>query len=250
MRRCSQSRTMLSARKWVRYSALSRPVTGVDRPRTALIEQQDAEVLQRAVQPRGAARGASRPRRRDRGRPAGTRATAGRGVRVGDLAREDGDLLAVRLGVVERDREPRARRRTGRGSRRTVQGPRTARSSARRRRSAGSGRTPRRASPRPSRRARRSRRGRRGSAPPSAAAGSAPRRASRGSRRAGRASPSRRRAVGDDMSCAPCVHRTGGFRVQVDDPAPVAAPGESALRIPRVPGATPGQCSDVPESPG
>ena len=52
------------------------------------------------------------------------------------------------------------------------------------------------------------------------------------------------------MSWAPCVHRIGGFGSRSTIPDQLQYFGESALRMPRVPGATPGQCSEVAVSPG
>ena len=75
-------------------------------PGAALVEHEHAELVQRAVQPprrariaRGARRLAARPAlQEDEHRPVAP-------VGVGDLAREDGDPLAVRARVVQRDRE-------------------------------------------------------------------------------------------------------------------------------------------------
>jgi hypothetical protein len=72
----------------------------------ALVEHQDAEVLQRALEPARRARVPRRPGRlgagaaleEDEERPL-------RAAGVGDLAREDGDRLAARPVVVERERE-------------------------------------------------------------------------------------------------------------------------------------------------
>ena len=75
-------------------------------PGAPLVEHEDAELVQGAVQPPRGARVAGRTRRLAAG-PAlqedEHRAVAS--VGVGDLAREDGDPLAVRRRVVERDRE-------------------------------------------------------------------------------------------------------------------------------------------------
>ena len=52
------------------------------------------------------------------------------------------------------------------------------------------------------------------------------------------------------MSADPCVHRIGGLGSNSTIPAQLQYFGDSALRIPRVPGATPGQLSEAVESPG
>ena len=52
------------------------------------------------------------------------------------------------------------------------------------------------------------------------------------------------------MSSLPWVHRIGGFGSRSTIPAQLQCFPESALRIPRVPGAIPGQFSDGVESPG
>ena len=120
-------------------------------------------------------------------------------------------------------------------------------SSARRRRSAGSGPSPRTA--RPGRF--RSARARPPSARPSAVAGGLPRRASRARGRPGRAVPTSH-AEWSEMttSSVPYVHRIGGFGSRSAMPDQSQYFGDSALMIPRVPGATPGQCSDGVTSPG
>src|SRR4051794_16682367 len=72
-------------------------------PGAALVEHEDAELAERAVEPAGAARVARRPRRLRAG-PALEEDEEGpvAAVGVGHLAREDGDLRAVGGGVVER----------------------------------------------------------------------------------------------------------------------------------------------------
>ena len=52
------------------------------------------------------------------------------------------------------------------------------------------------------------------------------------------------------MSAVPCTHSTGGFRSRPTMPDQSQCFGDSALRIPRVPGATVGQFSDGVASPG
>src|ERR1700733_15956805 len=52
------------------------------------------------------------------------------------------------------------------------------------------------------------------------------------------------------MSAVPCVQRTGGLGSTSTMPAQLQYLPDSALRMPRVPGAMPGQCSDVVVSPG
>src|SRR4051794_3684260 len=99
-------------------------------PGAALVEHEDAELAERAVEPAGAARGARRPRRLRAG-PALEEDEEGpvAAVGVGHLAREDGDLRAVGGGVVERylelvldEDEPAgaARRRPGHRRRRPL----------------------------------------------------------------------------------------------------------------------------------
>src|SRR3984957_20020781 len=52
------------------------------------------------------------------------------------------------------------------------------------------------------------------------------------------------------MSAVPCAQRTGGLGSMSTMPAQLQYLPDSALRMPRVPGAMPGQCSDVVVSPG
>ena len=51
-------------------------------------------------------------------------------------------------------------------------------------------------------------------------------------------------------STAPCVHSTGGFGSRSTMSAQWQYRGDSALRMPDVPGAKPGQFSDAVASPG
>jgi hypothetical protein len=52
------------------------------------------------------------------------------------------------------------------------------------------------------------------------------------------------------MSAVPCVHRTGGLGDSPTTSSQRQYLGDSALRIPVLPGAMPGQFSDVVRSPG
>src|SRR3954467_6274782 len=52
------------------------------------------------------------------------------------------------------------------------------------------------------------------------------------------------------MSCDPWVHRIGGLGSRSTIADQLQYLGDSAFSSPRVPGATPGQCSDGDESPG
>src|SRR5437879_5009465 len=52
------------------------------------------------------------------------------------------------------------------------------------------------------------------------------------------------------MSAVPWVHRTGGFGCTATRPDQSQYLPERAFRMPRVPGATPGQLGDGVESPG
>src|SRR5689334_14892890 len=52
------------------------------------------------------------------------------------------------------------------------------------------------------------------------------------------------------MSAVPCVHRIGGLGSMSTMPAQLQYLGDSAFRMPRVPGAMPGQFGDAVESPG
>ena len=115
----------------------------------------------------------------------------------------------------------------------------------------GSGRSPRTSRSGRGRRPRGSARARRGSGRPSAGAGTL---LARPARARDRALPSVPISHGEPSatttSSVPWVHRIGGLGSRSTIPAQLQYLGDSALRIPRVPGATPGQCSDGVASPG
>ena len=231
-------------------------MTGVERPVPRWSSSSTRKSFSARSSQAGAARVAGRPRRLE-ARPAlqvdQERLLAP--LRLGDLAREDVICSPVRVGVVERDLQlVVGQHEPGHGvDSNATPGSRRRRAFQRSRASSG-GKWPDSSNHSHlarARRAPRSPRAPRGSAPPSAAAGTRPRPASPGRRRASRASPSptasrrRRRCPARRASTGSAASAS-----RSTIPAQLQYLGESALRMPRVPGATPGQCSEVAVSPG